>query len=77
MPLPREIYVMLVVLAYAVGTVALELVPERVLTAINAQNLLDALTPRDADPIATPVALIPQDDTSRSVLRHFRRRVRK
>ena len=77
MPLPREIYVMLVVLAYAMGTVALELVPERVLTAINAQNLLDALTPRDADPIATPVALIPQDDTSRSVLRHFRRRVRK
>jgi hypothetical protein len=44
--LPSEIYLVLMVLAYAAGTVALELVPERVLIALNAQDLLDALTPR-------------------------------
>jgi hypothetical protein len=47
-PLPRDVYLLLVVVAYAAGTVALELVPERVLIAINAQDLVDALTPRDA-----------------------------
>lgn len=75
--LPREVYLLLVVLAYAASTVALELVPERVLTAINAQDLLDALTPRDADPIATSEAPQPYDGISRSVLRHLRRQVRK
>jgi hypothetical protein len=48
--LPREVYLVLVVLAYAASTVALEPVPERVLTAMNAQDLLDALATRDADP---------------------------
>jgi hypothetical protein len=57
--------------------VALELVPERVLSAINAQDLLDALTPRDADPIATPETPQPYDGISRSVLRHLRRQARK
>ena len=37
-------------MAYAAGTVALELVPERVLIALNARDLLDALTPRDRKP---------------------------
>lgn len=76
-PFPREIYMVLVVLAYAAGTVALELVPERVLIAINAQNLLDALTPRDGDAIATSAAPNPDDGTSVSVLRHLRRHDRK
>jgi hypothetical protein len=49
MPLPRDLYLLLVVMAYAAGTVALELAPERVLIAINAQDLLDALTPRDSE----------------------------
>jgi hypothetical protein len=48
-PLPRDIYLVLVVLAYAAGTVALELAPEHVLIAMNAQDLLDALTPRYVD----------------------------
>jgi hypothetical protein len=47
-PLPREIYLIVIVLAYAAGTAALELAPERVLIAIDAQDLLDALRPRDA-----------------------------
>jgi hypothetical protein len=67
----------LVVLAYAASTVALELVPECVLTAINAQDLLDAATPRDSDPIATSEGPQPYDGISRSVLRHLRRQVRK
>jgi hypothetical protein len=54
MPLPRDIYVLLVVLAYAAGTVALELAPQRVLVAINSQDLLDALTPREGAAPAPP-----------------------
>lgn len=77
MGLPREIYLLLVVLAYAAGTVALELVPERVLSAMNAQDLLDALTPRDADSIGTSGDSQSTDAASKSVLRHFRRQVRK
>ena len=77
MGLPREIYLLLVVLAYAAGTVALELVPERVLSAMNAQDLLDALTPRDADSIGTCGDSQSTDAASKSVLRHFRRQVRK
>lgn len=73
MPFPREIYVFLVVLAYAAGTVALELAPERILIAIKAQDLLDALTPRDANPVATTGDPKPSDDASRNGLRHFRR----
>jgi hypothetical protein len=79
-PLPREIYLAVVVLAYAAGTVALELVPERVLTAINAQDLLDALTPRDGAAIATPVESLrarglaqPPDDPSRAHAEHHSR----
>lgn len=72
-PFPRKIYLVLVVLAHAAGTVALELVPERVLIAINAQNLLDALTPGDDNPVATAAAARPHDGTSASVWRHLRR----
>jgi len=43
----------------------------------NAQDLLDALEPRDADPIAAPEAPQTYDGISRSVLRHLRRQARK
>jgi hypothetical protein len=77
MPFPRDIYLLLLILAYAGGTVALELVPERILVAIKAQDLLDALTPRDGNPVAKPGAQQPSDDVSKSVLRHLRRQIRK
>ena len=76
-PFPREIYLLLLVLAYSAGTVALELVLERILIAINARNLLDALTPRDADPAVTSETPQPHDGASRILLRHLRRHSRK
>jgi hypothetical protein len=77
MPFPREVYLLLLVLAYCAGTVAMELVPERILLAIDARNLLDALTPRDADPYAIPENPKSYEGTSRSLLRRFQRRSRK
>lgn len=74
--LPEKIYFALLVLAYAAATIALELAPERVLMAINASDLSDATTPRDAGALATAATPPSHDAACKSLLRHFRRRSR-